>query len=82
MTKPHILGGVIALAFACNVVQGTTNGKGVLYPFEISETLTCHVEVKSLNGRVSYVPETPPRLPFGMRVQQGNNRVFLPQDTT
>lgn len=82
MTVKLLIGGLIALVFACNVVHGTTNGKGLLYPFEIGDTLNCHVERKTLDGRVTYVPETPPRLPFGMRVQQGDYRVFLPQDTT
>ena len=84
MIKPRILIGLIlAFAFPCAVVQGTTNGQGLLYPFLISDTLTCHQEVKLLDGRTRIEPEPILRLPFGMRVSQGDNpRVYLPQDTT
>ena len=71
------------LALACSTVQGTTNGKGVLYPFGINTKLICHQERKLANGEISFVPEPFPRLGYGKRVMQGDNsRVFLPQDTT
>ena len=81
MIKLHIIVGLIALS--CAIVQGTTNGQGLLYPFDISDTLICYEEVKLLDGRTRIEPEQPPRLPYGMRVAQGNiSRVYLPPDTT
>ena len=73
--------GLLALAYS--TVQGTTNGKGVLYPFGIDTQLTCHQERKLASGITIFEPEPIPRLGFGRRVMQGDYpRVFLPQDTT
>ena len=74
---------VILLLGAISAVRGTTDGKGTLYPFEIDSLLECHVEFKTVDGESTTVLESPPRLPYGRRVRQGNiERVFLPQDTT
>ena len=82
MFKLLILIGLLGVA-VFTVVQGTTNGKGLLYPFDISSTLVCHQEVKLPDGTTRIEPESPLQLPFGRRVVQGNNpRVYLPQDTT
>lgn len=75
---------VLAVIFSIKLpVRGTTDGKGVLYPFSIDSLLTCYQEVKFPNGRTRIVAEDPPRLPLLQRVSQGDNpRVFIPQDTT
>ena len=71
------------LALACSIVQGSTNGRGTLYPFGIDTQLTCYQERKLANGMTRFEPEPIPRLGYGRRVMQGDNpRVFLPQDTS
>ena len=73
--------GLLALAFS--TVQGTTNGRGALYPFTIETQLTCYQEVKLPSGLTRLKPEPILRLGYGRRVMQGDNpRVFLPQDTS
>ena len=79
----QILIGLVALSVTCSVVQGTTNGRGLLYPFAIDTELNCHRELKLTDGRTLIRPEDPPRLPYGRRVMQGDNpRVYIPQDTS
>lgn len=71
------------LALVCSTVQGTTNGRGSLYPFSIDTQLICHRELKLASGETRYVEEPILRLGYGRRVMQGDNpRVFLPQDTS
>lgn len=74
-----ILLGLVALA-TFSTVRGTTNGKGLLYPFTIDSQLTCYREVKLSDGTVNIVPEPIVRLGYGQRMN--NSRVLLPEDTS
>ena len=73
---------LLVLCAAISACRGTTDGKGQLYPFEITTELVCHVQ-SIVNGETSPIPETPPTIPVQLSaVPQQGERVYLPQEST
>ncbi len=73
----------IAVYAVLAVVSGS-NRDGVVYPFEITEQLVCHIPnpMRGAEGEADTIPEPLLRLPFAQTVQGNPNVIWLPPNIT